>query len=223
MIEILKNSILFKGFTELEIKECLQGFDFSTKTYDKNEIIFYEYEKPQFMYILLSGSISINKDSSAGKRILVTKIDDIGDMFAEVFLFLNKEKYDFYTMAMESNTKVLRLPKHIFDMSMGNKYNAKLVNNMLMILSSKAYNLTQKLQILSSGGLRQKLAKILLQSMDKNKKVILPLNREELADYLNVARPSLSRELANMQSEGIIEVSGKNIKILDYETLENEI
>lgn len=222
MIEILKKSILFKGFSETEIQECLDSLDSSTKIYDKNEIIFYEYDEPQFVYILLSGSISINKDSCSGRRILVTKIDEIGDMFAEVYLFLNKEKYDFYTMAMESDTKVLRLPRCIFSVSVEKSFGQKLVNNMLMILSNKAYNLTQKLQVLSSGGLRQKLAKILLQSMDKDKKVILQLNREELADYLNVARPSLSRELANMQSEGIIEVSGKKIKILDIEGLENE-
>ena len=222
MIEVLKKSILFKGFTEDEIKEFLDSSDFTLKVYDKNQIIFDSYDEPNYIYILLSGSISVNKDSFSGKRILVTKIDDIGDIFAEVYLFLNKKEYDFYTMAMENKTNILRISKEAFIIKSEKSYNQKLVSNMLTILSQKAYNLTQKLQILSGGGLRQKISKMLIKSMDKNKKVKLPLNREELADYLNVARPSLSRELANMQSEGIIEVSGKTIKIMDFEKLENE-
>lgn len=223
MIEILRKSILFKNFDDEEIQEFLDKSGTSTKIYKKNEIIFDMEDEPKYIYILLDGSISINKDSFSGKRILVTKIDDIGDIFAEVYLFLNKNQYDFYTMSMSNKTKILRIPKNSFDMNSNSKYNHKLINNMLMILSQKAYNLTQKLQILSSGGIRQKIAQILLKSVDKNNKVTLPLNREELADYLNIARPSLSRELANMQNDGIIEVDGKNIKILDFEKLEQEI
>jgi CRP-like cAMP-binding protein len=46
------------------------------------------------------------------------------------------------------------------------------------------------------------------------------MTREALADYLNVARQSLSRELSAMQEEGLIEVSGKRSIILDQERLE---
>ena len=51
--------------------------------------------------------------------------------------------------------------------------------------------------------------------------VQLKMNREELADYLGVARPSLSRALMKMQNEGMIEVDRTHIKILDIEKLEN--
>jgi DNA-binding transcriptional regulator LsrR (DeoR family) len=47
----------------------------------------------------------------------------------------------------------------------------------------------------------------------------MPMNRQELAEFLNVKRPSLSRELSNMQKEKIIEVYRSSVKILDMEKL----
>ncbi|MFQ8823481.1 MAG: helix-turn-helix domain-containing protein [[Ruminococcus] lactaris] len=50
------------------------------------------------------------------------------------------------------------------------------------------------------------------------------MNREELAASLNAARPSLSRELSQMQDEGIIKMEGrKSIKILDYSRLQEDL
>ena len=41
-----------------------------------------------------------------------------------------------------------------------------------------------------------------------------------MADYLGVARPSLSRALMRMQKDGLIEAGKNEIKILDREKLE---
>ena len=46
------------------------------------------------------------------------------------------------------------------------------------------------------------------------------MNREQLADFLGVARPSLSRELMRMQADGLIEVSKKRILIRDKKAVE---
>ena len=53
--------------------------------------------------------------------------------------------------------------------------------------------------------------------------VALAMNREELADWLNIARPSLSRELMRMQKDGFIEIKGKQIYIPDALLLEDLI
>ncbi len=46
------------------------------------------------------------------------------------------------------------------------------------------------------------------------------MNREQLADFLGVARPSLSRELMRMQADGLVLVSKKTITVLDKEAVE---
>ena len=73
---------------------------------------------------------------------------------------------------------------------------------------------------MSSTSLRQKIAKVLLQNVKEDGVVVLTMNREELADYLSVARPSLSRELMEMQSEGLIKLNRKVIHIVNQDELQ---
>ncbi len=49
----------------------------------------------------------------------------------------------------------------------------------------------------------------------------LSMNRQEMAEFLNVARPSLSRELMSMHREGLLEVSGRSIRVKNLKALED--
>ena len=104
-------------------------------------------------------------------------------------------------------------------MSGDNFKNSKVVNNMLLILSEKAFYLNQKLLIQSGKTLREKLSRFFL-SNSKESSLELEFNREELADFLGVTRPSISREIMNMKRDGLIDVVGNKV-ILNKEMLEN--
>jgi CRP-like cAMP-binding protein len=43
---------------------------------------------------------------------------------------------------------------------------------------------------------------------------MLPLKRNELADFLGVSRPAVSRELGRMRDEGLIEFYKSSVRIL---------
>lgn len=68
----------------------------------------------------------------------------------------------------------------------------------------------KKLNIVSTVSLTERIATWLLDEAEERDVVRLKLNREELADYLGVARPSLSRALMRMQKEGMIEAGQKS-------------
>lgn len=59
-----------------------------------------------------------------------------------------------------------------------------------------------------------------MQRQDAQGRVLGELGREEMADYMGVARPSLSRELGAMQNEGIIALHGRAIEVVDQERLD---
>ena len=191
-------------------------------TYKKDEMIFLEDDKPKNLFILIEGSVSICHDSLSGKRNIITTINQAGDMFGEVFLFINKNEYDNYAVAV-NDTKLLHMPKEYLYINCDKncKFHNLLISNMLSILAQKAYYLNQKLNILSSNTLRQKISKLLIRNSTKDGNITLKMNREELADYLNVARPSLSRELMKMQEDGIIKIEKNRIKIIDLEEMQN--
>ena len=87
-------------------------------------------------------------------------------------------------------------------------------------LSWKAYNMNRKLRILGSGSLRERIVRFLVECQDSEGQIHMNLSREEMADYLNITRPSLSRELGKMQEEGILELDRRQILVKDQEKME---
>ena len=87
------------------------------------------------------------------------------------------------------------------------------------MFARKAFTLNTKIQVLNSGSLRQRIVRYITNCEEVDNVVKMTLTREEMADFLNTTRPSLSRELSNMQKEGLIEINGKHIILLDEEAL----
>ena len=75
--------------------------------------------------------------------------------------------------------------------------------------------------MLSLSSIRKKVSTYLLEHyyLKEKQSFKIPLKRNELAEYLHIQRPSLSRELANMKDEGIIDFKGNNFKILNLDEL----
>ena len=155
------------------------------------------------------------------RRTIVAAFTQPGELFGEVFLFLDKKEYENYAQAA-CPAKVLQMPKQFLyhNCAKNCDYHTKLISNILSILAQKAYYLNQKLQVVSGSTLRQKIARVLFQNSSADGTVTLGMNREELADFLNVARPSLSRELMKMQKEGLVRACGKEIAIADLNALQ---
>lgn len=212
----IKGNPLFKDFSESEISSFLELSRSKVMIFQKGDNIFNIGDKPSYVYILLDGVVSINKYNFSGNNALLTTLNAGGEMFGEVYAFIEAVSYAFFTTAKRRDTSVLAIPKEAFHDSQ----NVKLRSNMLTILAGKAYFLTEKLTTLSMGSIRQKLAQMIIQGADKNGVYTPPFNREALAEYLNVARPSLSRELNSMESDGIIKIQKAEIKIVDFTALE---
>lgn len=95
-----------------------------------------------------------------------------------------------------------------------------MLRNLLGTFVDKIDHLGDKVRILSMPSARKRIAFHLFSVQEKSGSIRLHLTREEMADYLGMARPSLSRELGRMQEEGIIQVKGPNILILNQALFE---
>lgn len=221
MYERMKKSPLFAGMTDSDIQNCLKCSGSEIVSYEKDQIIFFQQDVPSKLHVLLEGSVAVCSDSVSGRRTIVAAFTQPGELFGEVFLFLDKKEYENYAQAA-GPAKVLQMPKQFLyhNCAKNCDYHTKLISNILSILAQKAYYLNQKLQIVSGSTLRQKIARVLFQNSSADGTVTLGMNREELADFLNVARPSLSRELMKMQKEGLVRACEKNIAIVDMNGLQ---
>ncbi len=211
LMHIVQNSVLFRNVDKKEAKSLLEHG--RVKSCKKGGFVFEETDTPSKFYILIRGKITIFKDTAAGKRILITDIESAGEMFGEVYLFLECENYGMYAQAQEDSA-VLELTKEIFE-------NRTLQYNMMCIFAWKAYAMNRKIKILGGSDIRGKIVRYLFELQGADGKIRGELRREVMADYMNVARPSLSRELGRMQSEGILYIEGRKIEVINQEKFES--
>ncbi len=214
----MKQSRLFADMPDREIEDCLTCSGAALRRYRKDEVIFHQSDEPKLVLVLLDGEVSVCRDSSSGKRTVVAVFRDPGELFGEVYAFLDKKEYEHYSVA-SSDVVVLAIPKAFLYRSCpkGCPHHATLIRNMLTVLAEKAYTLNQRVQLLSLPSLRHKVAAFLLRRHASL--TGLKMNREEMAAYLGVERPSLSRELMRMRDEGLISIDGRRVEPRDLEAL----
>lgn len=219
MISILEKSQLFKSISRDEIASIVDKYG-KILEYESGEFIFSKGDKPEYMYILLEGSLQVFSEDINGKKELLSSFSRPGSLFAEVYLYLEKGIFHFYAQT-ESKTTLLGINKDFFKGLLGaNSPSGQIiVENYLNILSQKLFYFNQKIRIMSGFSLRQKLARFIIENSNDKSIFESEYNREEIADYLGATRPSVSRELGRMQSEGLIEVDRSTFKILDLEQL----
>ena len=222
IVQALEHSGLCREFTQDEILSLIEEKDTDIKRYEKGSFIFEEDDTPDKLYVLIEGYVEVSKMTFSGKKILITTSENPGDMFAEVYMFMGKGKYDMSAKAVEESV-VLSVSCDFFENISHNikaGVSAKIRKNLMSIFAMKAYNLSGKVRLLGCGSIREKIALYLIENQTASGQITKNPSREELSDYLNVTRPSLSRELGNMEKEGIIKLDGRKITIVSQDKLE---
>ena len=211
---------LFHSITDKETERILKCSRSCMKKYPAGTYVFEQGGLPTRLFLLLSGQVQICKDFTSGKRDVLYLVE-AGNVFGEIFLFGNRERY-WYDAVAVTDIAVLEMPWDFFYHFCSNAcdHHKQLTQNMLEILSENNFKITRKLHIVTTSSLRERIAIWLIDSMDEEENVELRMNREQLADFLGVARPSLSRELMRMQADGLIQVSKMKIAIRNRQALE---
>lgn len=212
---------LFNNIEKDELKSLLICLKPLVQTYPKNAIVVRNGERLDSLGIVLEGEASVIKESISGNRILLKNIG-IGEMFGEIAVFARQNEWPALVQAITPLT-VCFFPKNkiIDQCTNACQWHNSLVRNMLGVVSERALKLSKKMEYISIKTMRSKLSTFIYEQYLKRKTttLTLPMNRQQLADFLNVSRPSMSRELSRMRDEGIIDFHLSAVRILDIERL----
>ena len=219
--EILKTSILCNGLTEEQITRLTSGNVMRIAHYKRNEILYWTDKTPDKLYVLVSGNIAMTKDTAGGRRSLSKSIQNPGELTGEVRIFSPKKLLWEYAVALE-NTTVLEIDSRIFleQGAIDTDIQVVLLRNIVGDVVEKIDYLGQKVNILSVASARGRIAHYLLSIQDEDRRMVLNTTREELADFLGMARPSLSRELGRMQDDGVIRLEGRKVFIQNQDAFD---
>ena len=217
MIPVLVNNPLFRGITPERLFADLEEISFHTRSYKKGEILAQQGAVCNRLVILTKGSVRGEMIDYSGRLI---KVEDIAAprAIAPLFLFGEENRYPVEVTANEP-TEVIELPKSSV-LSLFRK-NEQFLENYMNLSANYARTLSDKLFFMSFKTIRQKLASYLLRLYKQQQQTHITLDRsqQELSDYFGVSRPSLARELAHMQEDGLLIDDRKHITILQKEQL----
>ncbi len=221
--QIIGNCPLFENIKTEELKTLLSCMNSYKKNYESDAYIFFTGSEINYVGIVLTGSLEILKEDLAGSRHI---LDFLGpsDIFAEG-IACTKRHLSPVTVRTKEPSSVLFIPfeKIIKTCSNSCNFHIQLIKNMMMLLGEKNYTMNQKMELLILKGMREKLASYLLLESNKHKSLTFQIvpNRNELAEYLNVSRTSMCRELARMKDLGILDYYQHSFKILSVEKLKD--
>ena len=220
-IDILAECALFAGIpadTLAIMLDCLQP---KISTHAKNSFITVEGEPFTGLGILIAGEATVVKENVAGARSVLTSLDE-GDMFGEMIAFSARKSWPASVVAQSECTAVFLPPQKITGTCPhACEGHQRLIRNMLLIVSEKALMLNRKVEYLTIKNMRAKIATYLLEQHKHHDKktFIMPLKRNDLADFLNVSRTALSREMGRMRDEGLIDFYRSSVKLTNIEKL----
>ena len=221
MYSKISETPIFKGISSDEISDILNTTHHQIKIYEPESVIAFSGDECNNLFVLVEGSIRGETIDFNGRII---KIEDVfaPDTFAEAFLFADQNNL---LINIVANTKTKILIIHKEDLLLLFQSNKKILENYLKIISNRFVLVTKKLKFLSLKTIKAKLAShfIELSKKSKNNTIFLRKTQAELADYFGVTRPSLARTIKEMKDEGIIEVPGKMIRIVDFNKLKKLI
>jgi cAMP-binding proteins - catabolite gene activator and regulatory subunit of cAMP-dependent protein kinases len=220
-LPVIRKCSLFRNIRENELGPLIQCLGAKVKKYKAEEYIFLSGDEINNVGLVLTGIVEIMKENLAGNKHIVAFLEP-ADIFAEGIVCTVK-RISPVTVRAKEDVQILMIPYERIIKSCGNAcaFHISLIKNMMVILGEKNVILNRKLELLTLKGMREKLASYLLNEANNQGSSMfqIVLNRSELADYLNVSRTSMCRELARMKEEGFIDFYGSSFKIIDKNQL----
>ena len=212
----LQKSMLFRGMTETEISYALQVLEAREKNFQKSETLLIAGTITERMGLVLEGSVTIESNDVWGNRTIISHVGK-GQVFAETYALLENEPMLVDVTASEDCRILFLRSGRIQSLkSSPEPWALKYVTNLLtismhknLILSGRSFHTAPKT---IRGRVMAYLNSVSLQK--HSREFDIPFDRQQLADYLNLERSALSKELGKMQRDGLISCRKNHFIIL---------
>lgn len=202
----LQKTMLFQGMTDSEIAEALQVLEAHEKCYKKGEMLLIAGTITERMGLVLQGSVTIESNDAWGNRTIISHVGN-GQVFAETYALLENEPMLVDVTASEDCRVLFLRSGRIQSLNSSlEPWALKYITNLLtismhknLILSGRSFHTAPKT---IRGRVMAYLNSVSLQR--QSWEFDIPFDRQQLADYLNVERSALSKELGKMQKDGLV-------------------
>lgn len=213
--QVIRSSLLFDGLSQSQV-ENLAAIA-RIKSFQRGETIFFEGDEGIGFYMIDEGKVKVYKISPSGKEHIL-HIFGSGEPFGEVPVFHGQPFPATAEALMQTTT--LFFPRDRFVQMI--EANPSIALGMLAVLSMRLRRFAEQIENLSLKEVPARLAGYLLYLSSEQQgrdEVELDISKGQLASLLGTIPETLSRIFARMSDEGLIQVTGRKIAILDRQGL----
>jgi len=214
------SSSIFKGLNQKD-KETLAQHH-SLIIIKKGQFLFREGEKPRGLVCLASGKVKVSKVGVGGREQVIKMMRHQG--FIGYKALFSDNPWLFSATAIEDSA-ICIFEKSTFVKTL--KKNPDIALKLIKVIADELAYSNNRTVSLTQKHIRGRLAEALLLLRDTygyeadGKTIRIFLSREDIANLSNMTTSNAIRTLSNMASEGIIEITGRRISILDSTNLEH--
>ena len=197
-------SPLFQGLSAEEWAALEQSGCLRTKSYPRHAVIFHAGAQVHALGVVLRGTVHIENLDLWGSKSILSSIS-AGQAFAETYAFCG-EALMVDAVAAE-HCEILFLHTAAFtDARIEPALKDKLLRRLLAVSMRKNLSLSQRIFCTTPKTVRGRLLTYFSAQAARcgRMEFEVPFNRQQMADYLNLDRSALSKELCKMRDEGLL-------------------
>jgi CheY-like chemotaxis protein len=192
--------------------------EWDVKRVPKKASIYKEGEYPRGIFFIKKGKVKVYKTHELGKELIIS-LNKEGDFLG--YLALMEESV--YTDSAEAmdDTEISFMPKDDFFALVFQ--NRDLSQKFIKMLSGNLAEKEEQLIRLAYTSVRKRVAEALLTVYKSyktdEKQFTTDISRENLANLAGTAKETVIRTLSDFKDEGLIEINGSGIVLIDYKRL----
>ncbi len=213
LTDVIQKCHLFSGVTDEDLVLLVEIC--RLREHPRADILFEQGETATGFYVVAAGKVKIYKLSPDGKERILHIIQP-GNTFADAAIFADG-CYPAFAETLEKSSLIF-FPKADF-LNLLHQH-SQISINMIGGLARFLRQFTTQIEDLTFRDVPARLARYLSDlGGDQQVNLVLPISKSQLASNLGTVSETLSRTFRKLSDEGIIQVQGKNIEILDVDRL----
>ncbi len=214
------SSSIFKGLSQKDKEALIHQHSYII--IKRNQYLFKEGEKPKGLVCIASGKVKVFKEGVGGRAQILKMVRPQG--FIGYKALFSDNPWLFSAIAIE-DTAICILDRNSFGKIL--KRNPDLSIKLMKVIIEELGYANARTVSLTQKHIRGRLAESLLILRDTygyeadGRTIKVSLSREDIAHLSNMTTSNAIRTLSNLASEGIIEIAGRRISIIESQHLEH--
>jgi CRP/FNR family transcriptional regulator len=180
------------------------------KVHMRGDVIFLEGDQPLGLLVVREGAVKIYKTGDGGREQIL-EIEGPGRAVAELPLF-DGRPYPAACAAVHDSVLLMVRPRDFHELL---ERHPDVTRAVIGSLAYRLRRMVMLVQELSLRDVRQRLLALFQELAADGRSFELDLSPQELAARIGTVREIVSRTLAKLAQEGVIQVEGKTVTLLD--------